>query len=65
MSKSTELTLEQELSIRCFSDQVQIMPREQAQTFLIEQYRLMLVQQTMYQALLKQAWQFDVESDPL
>ena len=56
MNPSIELTLEQEFSLRGFTDQVRQMSREQAQEFLIVQYRLMLVQKTMYQELLKQEW---------
>ncbi len=60
MNQSTELTLEQEFSLRRFADQVQEMSREQAQEFLIEQYRLMMVQEKMYQDLLKHEWQSDI-----
>ena len=62
MNQSTELTLEQEFSLRRFADQVQEMSREQAQEFLIEQYRLMMVQEKMYQDLLKHEWQSDIAS---
>lgn len=57
MNSSIELTLEQEFSLRDFTDQVRQMSREQAQEFLIVQHRLMLVQKTMYQGLLKQEWE--------
>jgi Phycobilisome degradation protein nblA len=59
MNQAIELTLEQEFSLRSFADQVQYMSREQAQEFLIDQHRLMLVQKTMYQELLKHEWQLD------
>lgn len=62
MNQSTELTLEQEFSLRRFADQVQQMSREQAQEFLIEQYRLMMVQEKMYQDLLKHEWHMDIGS---
>ena len=62
MNQSTVLTLEQEFSLRRFADQVQEMSREQAQEFLIEQYRLMMVQEKMYQDLLKHEWQSDIAS---
>ncbi|MGG6269153.1 NblA/ycf18 family protein [Leptolyngbya sp. AN03gr2] len=55
MNPSIELTLEQEFSLRDFTDQVRRMSREQAQEFLIAQYRLMLIQNTTYQELLKQS----------
>ncbi|MBD1823019.1 NblA/ycf18 family protein [Cyanobacteria bacterium FACHB-DQ100] len=59
MNPSIELTLEQEFSLRDFTDQVHQMPREQAQAFLIVQYRLMLVQKTMYLGLLRQEWKLE------
>ena len=59
MDQVTELTLEQSFSLRCFTDQVEQMSLEQAQALLIEQYRQMLLRETLYQDLLKQAWQLD------
>jgi len=56
MDQAMELTLEQELSLRNFADMVRRMSLEQAQEFLVEQYRLMMVQKTMYQEILKQEW---------
>ncbi|NJO39189.1 MAG: phycobilisome degradation family protein [Cyanobacteria bacterium CRU_2_1] len=60
MNQAIELTLEQEFNLRCFAEQVKQMSREQAQEFLIEQHRLMMIQKTMYQDLLKQEWKLDV-----
>lgn len=54
--QTIELTLEQDLSLRTFSDLVRQMSREQAQAFLIEQHRLMMIQKTMYQEILKHEW---------
>lgn len=54
--QAIELTLEQDFSLRNFADMVQQMSREQAQEFLIQQHRLMLVQKTMYQEILKHEW---------
>ncbi len=62
MNSSIELTLEQEFSLRDFTDQVRRMSREQAQEFLIVQYRLMLVQKTMYLGLLRHEWQLEPNS---
>jgi predicted nucleic acid-binding protein len=62
MDQAIELTLEQEFSLRSFAAQVQQMSREQAQEFLIEQRRLMMVRETMYQELLKHEWQLEVSS---
>lgn len=59
MDQAIELTLEQDFKLRSFIDQVQKMSREQAQEFLVKQNRLMMVQDTMYQELLKQKWQLD------
>jgi Phycobilisome degradation protein nblA len=59
MDQTIELTLEQDLSLRNFADMVKQMSREQAQEFLIEQQRLMMVQKTMYQEILKQEWKLD------
>ncbi|MCU0527216.1 MAG: NblA/ycf18 family protein [Elainella sp. Prado103] len=59
MDQAIELTLEQDFSLRNFADMVQKMSREQAQAFLIEQHRLMMVQKTMYQEILKHEWKLD------
>lgn len=59
MNQAIELTLEQEFSLRSFADQVQQMSREQAQEFLIEQQRLMMIRDTLYKELLKQEWKLD------
>lgn len=56
MDQTIELTLEQDLSLRNFADLVQQMSCEQARDFLIEQQRLMMLQKTMYQEILKQEW---------
>jgi hypothetical protein len=59
MDQALELTLNQEFSLRLFADQVKQMSREQAQEFLIEQRRLMIVQETMFQEILKHEWKLD------
>ncbi|MBD2258245.1 NblA/ycf18 family protein [Pseudanabaena sp. FACHB-2040] len=56
MDQLIELTINQKFNLRVFKDQVQGMSREQAQEFLIEQYKLMMIQNTMYQELLKHEW---------
>ncbi|MBW4520097.1 MAG: NblA/ycf18 family protein [Scytolyngbya sp. HA4215-MV1] len=56
MDEMDELTLEQEFNLRGFADQVKLMSREQAQEFLIEQYKLMMLQKIMFQQILKQEW---------
>ncbi len=61
MNQVTELTLEQEFGCKLFAEQVQRMSHEQAQEFLIEQNRLMVVRETLYREFLKQAWQLGSE----
>jgi hypothetical protein len=65
MNKVTKLTLEQEFHLRSFADQVHQMSREQAQEFLIEQHRLMLVQKTVFQEILKHEWNITVDLSAL
>lgn len=60
MDQSTELSLDQEFSLRLFEDQVRHMSLEQAQALLIEQYKQMMLQKTMFQELLKQEWKLDL-----
>ncbi|MGF2037310.1 MAG: NblA/ycf18 family protein [Nostoc sp. CmiVER01] len=57
MNQPIELSLEQEFSLRTFSDQVQQMSREQAQEFLLMFYKQMMIRETTYQELLKQQWE--------
>ena len=59
MSQTIELTLEQEFSLSHFIGQVQQMSREQAQEMLIEQQRLMLMQEATYHQLLRHEWNLD------
>lgn len=59
MDRTIELTLEQEFSLRSFADQVQQMSREQAQDFLLLQYKYMMIQSTIYQEILKKDWKLD------
>ncbi len=56
MNKPIELSLEQEFSLRSFADLVQQMSREQAQEFLIEMHKQMVIQKTMYEEFLKHEW---------
>lgn len=59
MNQPIELSLEQEFSLRTFSDQVQQMSREQAQEFLLMLYKQMIVREATYQELLKHQWELD------
>ncbi len=61
MDQEIELTLDQLFSLRLFTDQVQQMSQEQAQAFLVEQYKQMLLQKTLYQELLKQEWKLGLD----
>ncbi|ACC81519.1 NblA/ycf18 family protein [Nostoc punctiforme] len=62
MNQPIELSLEQEFSLRTFSDQVQQMSREQAQEFLLMLYKQMIVREATYQELLKHQWEVDSDS---
>ncbi|MBN3922259.1 MAG: NblA/ycf18 family protein [Nostoc sp.] len=57
MNQPIELSLEQEFSLRTFSDQVQQMSREQAQEFLQMLYKQMMIREKTYQELLKHQWE--------
>ncbi len=59
MSKSFDLSLEQQFSIRSFEHQVRDMSREQAQEFLVNLYRQMMMQENSYKNLLKHQWGID------
>lgn len=63
MNQPIELSLEQEFSLRTFSDQVKQMSREQAQEFLLMLYKQMIIRETTYRELLKHEWELD--SDPI
>ena len=56
MNPPTSLSLEEELQLRKFSDLVQCMSREQAQEFLIELHRQMMLKDKVYQRFIKQEW---------
>lgn len=59
MNQPIQLSLEQEFSLRTFSDQVQQMSREQAQHFLLMLHEQMMIQETMYKEFLKHEWKID------
>jgi len=59
MNRPIELSLEQEFSIRSFADQVNRMSREQAQEFLVNLYRQMMLKEEMYKHFLKHEWGLD------
>jgi len=59
MNQPIELSLEQQFNIRSFETQVQQMSREQAQNFLIDLYKQMMMRETMYKHFLKHQWGLD------
>jgi Phycobilisome degradation protein nblA len=61
MDQTIKLTLEQEFSLRNFTDKVQQMSREQTQEFLVLQYKHMMIRETMFQNLLKHEWKLDMD----
>ena len=62
MDQTIELTLEQEFSLRTFADRVQQMSREQAQEFLLMQYKHMMIRDTMYQEIIRHDWKLNRDS---
>ncbi|MCY7335108.1 MAG: NblA/ycf18 family protein [Chamaesiphon sp.] len=62
MSKSSELSLEQQFSIRSFEHQVKDMNQAQAQEFLVNLYTQMMMQENSYKNLLKHQWGMDEPS---
>lgn len=51
-----ELSLEQEFNLRSFEIQVQSMSLGQAQDFLVEMYRQMMIQENSYKNLIVNQW---------
>ncbi|WP_373542368.1 NblA/ycf18 family protein [Chamaesiphon sp.] len=62
MSKSSELSLEQQFSIRSFEHQVKDMNHAQTQEFLVNLYTQMMMQENSYKNLLKHQWGMDEPS---
>lgn len=62
MSKSFDLSLEQQFNIRSFEHQVNSMSHEQAQEFLVNLYRQMVLQENSYKNLLKHQWGIDEQT---
>jgi Phycobilisome degradation protein nblA len=56
MSTSFDLSLEQQFNIRSFEHQVKDMSHAQAQEFLVDLYRQMVLRENSYKSLLKQQW---------
>jgi hypothetical protein len=58
MNTSVELSLEQQFSLRAFSEQVKDLSQEQAQSFLVDMYKQMIIKEKMYQNFLRQGLGF-------
>lgn len=56
MNQAKNLSLSEEFELKKFSNLVQRMSREQAQEFLIELHRQMMMKDKMYQHFIKQEW---------
>jgi Phycobilisome degradation protein nblA len=54
MNTPVQLSLEQQFNLRAFSEQVKDLSREQAQDFLVDLYRQMMIKETMYKGFLMQ-----------
>jgi hypothetical protein len=54
MNTPFELSLEQQFNVCAFSEQVKGLSHEQAQEFLVDLYRQMIVKETLYKGFLKQ-----------
>ncbi len=57
MMSDLKLSLEQQFNLRSFATEVQKMSREQAQDFLLQLYKEMLVRENLYKDTLKHEWQ--------
>jgi Phycobilisome degradation protein nblA len=58
MNTTVELSLEQQFSLRAFSEQVKDLSQEQAHSFLVDMYKQMIVKEKMYQNFLRQGLGF-------
>jgi Phycobilisome degradation protein nblA len=58
MNTTVELSLEQQFSLRAFSEQVKDLSQEQAQSFLVDMYKQMIIKEKMYQNFLRQGLGF-------
>jgi Phycobilisome degradation protein nblA len=60
MNQSTSLSIEQEFQLKSFADQVKRMSQAQAQEFLIELHRQMMIREKIYQHLIQQEWNLNL-----
>lgn len=61
METPIELSLEREFSIKSFASQVLQLSHQQSQELLIEQYRQMMIRDTMFQEILKHEWKLGLD----
>ena len=59
MSRSFDLSLEQQFNIRSFEHQIKDMSHEQTQEFLVNLYRQMMLQENSYKNIIKHQWGMD------
>ena len=59
MSRSFDLSLEQQFNIRSFEHQIKDMTHEQTQEFLVNLYRQMMLQENSYKNIIKHQWGMD------
>jgi hypothetical protein len=56
---TVELSFEKDFEIHKFNSLVDVMSHEDAQSFLKDLYRQMMVKDALYQSILKEAWGLD------
>ena len=56
MNQSVELSLEQRLKQRIFTDRVKTLSREDIEQLASELYKQMMLKENMYKALVKEEW---------
>lgn len=55
MNGKNQLSLEQQFKLQVLSDQVQNLSQEEAQKYLLEMFRQMMVKDNLFKHLIKQA----------
>jgi acyl-CoA-binding protein len=59
MNTPFEFSLEQQFNLRAFSEQVKGLSHEQAQDYLVDLYRQMIVKESLYKQIMKQQLGFE------
>ena len=60
MNSSGQLSLEQQFKLKVLQEQVEGLTKEQAQEYLLEMFRQMMIKDNLVKHLLKNAWNFSV-----